>query len=663
MPAYIDARGLWLRIAIPELPDVYVRIGSELRRETPVDGGEVTEEESIEMRIGNPGEDFYVESDKTGFGDAAPNERVTVAGAMSMQGITTTPTTTTGYGKVYVAQSTGHLMFLKEDGSLTDLTETGGGVQSVSSSANTTGRTDHMRFIPGEATEISESASSDTIYIRYDLSMTSSECTSAPAQPDLIDGTTPVCSGEPGTSYGVAPVEGATYYRWSLPTGSSVVSGFGTNIIHAYLGDYDGNICIKAVNACGESPQRCLAVTINRPTSPGAIVGATLVCEDTTGLPYYIDAVPEATNYIWTLPPGATMASGSGTPSIVVNFGTEDGEICVRTENSCGRSEPECLAITTTYTPATPGAITGPTTICEYTSGTYSITPVAEATNYIWNVPSGASIASGAGTNTIAVDFGSTSGNVSVQAQSICGISSARSQYITVQLSPEISSNPTSTTVGDGDPASFTVGATGGGTITYRWQSNTGSTWNDVFDGGLYSGAATTNLNINPVSGGMDGYLYRCYVSGTCDPPVTSAAATLNVMTSIIYSQYFSGTVSAGSAQCIAWNNFRASLVGTFDYITIKGSRDMTGQTCTGATANSIVTALRNGSAGTWSCGGRTWRTGNCGSGLEITTTSGICGCNTGYTVRPCIGNSNWGGINSTTCGASAQTLIIEVGY
>ncbi len=435
VPEYFRGEGsIWVEIDADGLisPAERTDISSSLRREVPVEESEITEDMSIEMRIGNPGEDFMVESDRTGFGDPAPNERVTVAGAMSMQGVGSTPTAESGYGKVYVDNGTGHLMFVKEDGSITDLTVDANAVQSVSSSANPTGRTEHMRFIPGDMTEITESATNDTIYIRYDLSMSSTGCSSAPAQPDPVDGITPICSGERGTSYGVAPVENATYYRWTVPSGATITDGFGTNIIHAILGDNDGDICVRAVNACGESSARCFAVTINRPTAPGSITGDFLVCNDTTGLTYSIEAVPEATNYIWTVPAGAVITGGSGTNEITVNFGTTDGEICVQTENSCGRSEAVCASITMTELPVTPGSITGTTSLCEYTSSSYSIASVPEASYYVWSVPAGASISSGAGTTTIDVLFGNTSGNISVAAQSICGTSSVRNLFVSV---------------------------------------------------------------------------------------------------------------------------------------------------------------------------------------------------------------------------------------
>ena len=88
--------------------------------------------------------------------------------------------------------------------------------------------------------------------------------------------------------------------------------------------------------------------------------------------------------------------------------------------------------------------------------------------------------------------------------------------------------------------------------------------------------------------------------------------------------------------------------------ITIKGNNDETGVSCTGSTANLVCQALRTGTPGTWSCGGRTWAVGECGisgGSWEVSAEGSICACpNPGYIARPCIGNQNWGGVATATC-------------
>jgi hypothetical protein len=93
----------------------------------------------------------------------------------------------------------------------------------------------------------------------------------------------------------------------------------------------------------------------------------------------------------------------------------------------------------------------------------------------------------------------------------------------------------------------------------------------------------------------------------------------------------------------------------------MSGSNDPIGITLTSSTdILGIVNALLTSSTyGPVSSNGYSWAVGICGSGPELTATGTICQCNTGYTVRPCIGNSNWGAINGSTCSASSQTMTV----
>jgi hypothetical protein len=100
-----------------------------------------------------------------------------------------------------------------------------------------------------------------------------------------------------------------------------------------------------------------------------------------------------------------------------------------------------------------------------------------------------------------------------------------------VDVAPSIITQPTSPAAvcaGTGN-RTFTLAATGSGTLTYQWQEFiTG--WNDVTNGGVYSGATTVSLTITNPTAGMNGNRYRCVVSGTCSPTSTSDGnATLTV--------------------------------------------------------------------------------------------------------------------------------------
>ncbi len=76
--------------------------------------------------------------------------------------------------------------------------------------------------------------------------------------------------------------------------------------------------------------------------------------------------------------------------------------------------------------------------------------------------------------------------------------------------------------------AVFEVGASGD-LLGHQWQEYI-SSWENIEDGGVYLGAQTAQLTITNPPAGMDGYKYRCIVTGICDPPaITDGLATLNI--------------------------------------------------------------------------------------------------------------------------------------
>jgi len=134
----------------------------------------------------------------------------------------------------------------------------------------------------------------------------------------------------------------------------------------------------------------------------------------------------------------------------------------------------ECLPV------AAAGPITGSATVHRNSSGIpYSIPPLDHAVNYIWTLPAGATIASGAGTNAITVNFSgtATSGNIWVKGTNKCGPSDSAFLYINVL--PEFFSvgfiAPDTTCLNH--PVTITDTTTSG--TTYYWSFCSGSANND----------------------------------------------------------------------------------------------------------------------------------------------------------------------------------------
>lgn len=144
------------------------------------------------------------------------------------------------------------------------------------------------------------------------------------------------------------PVAGAVSYSWTAPLNSSIVSGSGTNVIGVTFNAsfVSGTFSVTASNGCTVSVVRTLAVT-KTPATPGVITGATTALCGLTNVSYSVALVSGASSYNWVVPSGATIASGQGTNSILVNFGITitSGSIGVSSVASCGSSTARTLTL------------------------------------------------------------------------------------------------------------------------------------------------------------------------------------------------------------------------------------------------------------------------------------------------------------------------------
>ncbi len=95
---------------------------------------------------------------------------------------------------------------------------------------------------------------------------------------------------------------------------------------------------------------------------------------------------------------------------------------------------------------------------------------------------------------------------------------------------PAITTNPSNTTVTTGSSASFSVGASGNPAPTFQWQraANGSSTFNNLSNGGSYSGVTSSSLTVSNTTTTMSGDRFRA-VATNSQGTATSSAATLTV--------------------------------------------------------------------------------------------------------------------------------------
>ena len=157
--------------------------------------------------------------------------------------------------------------------------------------------------------------------------------------------------------------------------------------------------------------------------------------------------------YNWSVSSGGQILSGSGTNTVSVVWNTSGAQtISVTYGNAAGCFAPAPTALNLNVYSGPPepaGVISGPTSVCAGTQGLiYSVNPIPNASNYLWNVPLGVTIAGGSGTNSITVNFPSSVfiGNISVKGTNIC-FSGVQSPNLSVTANALLSGQVTLTNI------------------------------------------------------------------------------------------------------------------------------------------------------------------------------------------------------------------------
>ena len=162
---------------------------------------------------------------------------------------------------------------------------------------------------------------------------------SAPPRPIAIVGiTSGICAPSSTTFLYVEPVKYATSYAWSSTVaGTTIVSDSAVASL-TFPAFVNGVVSVKAVNSCGISPPKTVAVT-SRPQAPETIYGSDSICVGAVETySTYVYPVDSSITYQWSVPNGSVIESGAGSSSITVKFGSESGDVKVKVITNCGVS-------------------------------------------------------------------------------------------------------------------------------------------------------------------------------------------------------------------------------------------------------------------------------------------------------------------------------------
>jgi hypothetical protein len=161
--------------------------------------------------------------------------------------------------------------------------------------------------------------------------------------------------------------------------------------------------------------------------------------------------------------------------------------------------------------------------------GAATLTYSAPSATIYWQTTAGGTLTTNPTTSSYTSS--ATAGTYTVYVRELSGTcwSTATSVTFTVVAPVNITAQPANKVITDGGNTTFVVTATGS-SLTYQWQVDTGGGFVDLVNGAPYSTVTTATLNITAAPITMNGYVYRCVVSGAAPcGSVTSNSGTLTV--------------------------------------------------------------------------------------------------------------------------------------
>ena len=171
------------------------------------------------------------------------------------------------------------------------------------------------------------------------------------------------------------------------------------------------------------------------------------------------------------------------------------------------------------------------------------------------------------------------------------------------------------------------------------------------------------DCDLDPSNGCESNLLTDSQHCNDCATDCNTFACMGGVCPTVGYSAEFTQGVSGTAQQCTDWTTFRATIPASgITGVALTGTLDLDGIVCNNAFSSQLIgNGIRTGVDVFRSCNGHTWSYCAATDRVMIDVAdacSDSCVAQT-YTLRPCILNINWGGVNTTTCNAPSQTIAL----
>jgi Immunoglobulin domain/Immunoglobulin I-set domain/Abnormal spindle-like microcephaly-assoc'd, ASPM-SPD-2-Hydin len=395
-----------------------------------------------------------------------------------------------------------------------------------------------------------------------------------------------VTVGQTATFSVTASGSGTLTYQWKKNgTAISGATSASYTTPATVASDNGSSFTVTVTSSTGSVTSNAATLTVNAPPSITTQPASTTVNVGQTAS-FSVAATGTGTlTYQWKKNGAAISGATSASYTTPATASTDNGaQFTVTVTNSFGNMTSNAATLTVNV-PPTISAQPASQTVTVGQAATFSVTASGSGTlTYQWKkngtAISGATSASYTTPATVASDNGSS---FTVTITSSTGNATSNAATLTVNAPPSITTQPASTTVNVGQTASFSVAATGTGTLTYQWSRNSAA----------ISGATSASYTTPATASTDNGALFTVTVTNSFGN-MTSNAATLTVnVPPTISTQPVSQTVAVGQT---ATFSVTASGSGTLTYQWKKNGTVVSGATSASYTTPATV-ASDNGSS------------------------------------------------------------------
>ena len=328
-----------------------------------------------------------------------------------------------------------------------------------------------------------------------------------------------VCEGTVSATFSVTNTTGSSY-QWTTTKGS-ITQGQSTNKITVnFVNETPGIGSVTVVetnnNTCSNlTPLSFEYEVFDRPSTPNISGDGKPLCEEENVV--YSVTNTSGSSYNWVVPTDATIVSGQGTSSIVVNFGNSETPDVQVTETNAA----SCSGQTLSFPVELQGCgleaiINANSTVCQGSNMTFTDASSGSIDSWSWNFGAGASPASASTKGPHQVTY-NTPGTKQIILTTTSGLAVDKDTLeLTVYASPTLTANKIS---GPTELCSFTED------VLYTANGFAGSTYNWSVSGASLASSsgnearvdfASTNATVNVVETTSD----NC-ASATISLPVT----------------------------------------------------------------------------------------------------------------------------------------------